>query len=569
MKVTLTFFSTLLFLPFAARAAQVQDPGLKLPYDTTQDLADVVKIFTDSYSTYHAYAFGHDEVAPSSKKPLDPRNGWGATIVDAMSTMASTLPRPYNMPIPFTFQSCVLTRALQTQFNEALDFVQGIDFSKSNTSDTVSVFESTIRYLGGLLSAYELNGQGDKFLVDKAKQLADKLSVAWVQENKIPYNTVDFNTSSPIKEISSIAVAGTLTLEWARLSNYTGDAKYRKLAEGAALAIANNPAPLPGLPAQGIDPSTGQPTWGGGSDSYFEYLIKYAYLSNTNNTAFANAWLTAVDSSIRYLKKTSPIGNHVYLADIDDNGSVRLGRRFSKIYQDGAGGKLLNNQTIVDLALELNDGCWNTYAGDATGIGPEAFAYTTSGCSILGTANGVPTNQQQFYCQHGYYITSSGYIQRPEVLESNFYAWRVTGDRKYLDRARSAVKNFNTYLNISTGGFAGIKDVNNQHTAKDDETQSFWFAEVLKYLYLTFDDPSHISLNDYVFNTEAHPFKLLASPAKSTLGSGQLQPSTTDKFVYKPGSAPEPSPKSNAVGNILNGVRRMSKIRAGHRAHSH
>lgn len=35
------------------------------------------------------YAFGHDEVAPISKTALDPRNGWGATIVDALSTMVS------------------------------------------------------------------------------------------------------------------------------------------------------------------------------------------------------------------------------------------------------------------------------------------------------------------------------------------------------------------------------------------------------------------------------------------------------------------------------------------------
>ncbi|KAH9026209.1 glycoside hydrolase family 47 protein [Lactarius pseudohatsudake] len=538
MKVTLTFFSTLLFLPFAARAAQVQDPGLKLPYDTTRDLASVVEMFTDSYSTYHAYAFGHDEVAPVRKEPVDSRNGWGATIVDAMTTMASTLPRP---PIPFTFQSCVLTRALQTQFDEALDFVREIDFSRSNTPDTVSVFESTVRYVGGLLSAYELNGQGDQFLVDKAKQLADKLSVAWVQENKIPYGSVDFNTSSP----TSISEAGSLTLEWARLSKYTGDDKYRQLAEGAALAIANNPAPFPGLPAQGIDPSTGQPTWGAGSGSYFEYLIKYPRLSNTDDTTFADAWLTAVDSSIKYLKQTSTFGDHVYLADIDDNGSVQpVGSHIACFHAGNwmLGGKLLNNQTIVDLALELNDGCWNTYAGDATGIGPEAFSYATG---LAGTADGVPPDQLQFYRMNGYYILSPIYVQRPEVLESNFYAWRVTGNEKYLHRARIAVNDFYTYLKISTGGFAGISDVMNPNKGITDETQSFWFAEVLKYLYLTFDDPSHISLNDYVFNTEAHPFKLLASPAKSTLGSGQLQPSTTDKFVYKPGSAPEPSPKSN------------------------
>ncbi|KAH8987907.1 glycoside hydrolase [Lactarius akahatsu] len=376
---------------------------------------------------------------------------------------------------------------LTTQFNEALNFVRGVDFSKSNTLDAVSVFESTIRYIGGLLSAYELNGQEDQFLVDKAKQLADKLSAAWVQENKIPYDSVDFNTSSPVKANSSIASAGTLTLEWARLSKYTGDDKYRQLAEGAALKIVNNPAPLPGLPAQGIDPSTGEPvgkyiTWGGGSDSYFEYLIKYAYLSNTGDKTFADAWSTTVDSSIRYLKKTSTVGDHVYLADIDGNGSVRpVGSHLACFHAGNwmLGGKLLNNQTIVDLALQLNEACWNTYAGDATGIGPEAFAYATD---LTGTANDVPPDQLQFYRQHGYYIISSAYVQRPEVLESNFYAWRVTGDQKYLDRARSAVKSFNTYLKISTGGFAGIRDVNNQQTAQDDETQSFWFAEVLKYL---------------------------------------------------------------------------------------
>ena len=27
------------------------------------------------------------------------------------------------------------------------------------------------------------------------------------------------------------------------------------------------------------------------------------------------------------------------------------------------GGKLLKNQTIVEFGLELNEGCWNTYAG--------------------------------------------------------------------------------------------------------------------------------------------------------------------------------------------------------------
>lgn len=70
---------------------------------------------------------------------------------------------------------------------------------------------------------------------------------------------------------------------------------------------------------------------------------------------------------------------------------------------------------------------------------------------------------------------------RPEVLESNFYAWRVTGDAKYLDRAASAINSFNKFLKTNAA-FSGLDDVNNANTARLDTMESFWFAEVLKYL---------------------------------------------------------------------------------------
>ena len=38
-------------------------------------------------------------------------------------------------------------------------------------------------------------------------------------------------------------------------------------------------------------------------------------------------------------------------------------------------------------------------------------------------------------------------------------------------------------------------------------SQSFWLAETLKYFYLVFAAPDVISLDEYVFNTEAHPLK--------------------------------------------------------------
>jgi len=39
--------------------------------------------------------------------------------------------------------------------------------------------------------------------------------------------------------------------------------------------------------------------------------------------------------------------------------------------------------------------------------------------------------------------------------------------------------------------------------------ESFWLGETLKYFYLIFAEPDLVSLDEWVFNTEAHPFKRL------------------------------------------------------------
>jgi mannosyl-oligosaccharide alpha-1,2-mannosidase len=112
------------------------------------------------------------------------------------------------------------------------------------------------------------------------------------------------------------------------LTKHTGNDTYRQLAEKAVKAVMALTPPLPGLPAQTIDPSTGAfvdkyvvslalainfysithlgcQTWGGGSDSYLEYMIKYPRLTNTNDTSFVTAWKTAVDTSITTLLRVS------------------------------------------------------------------------------------------------------------------------------------------------------------------------------------------------------------------------------------------------------------------------
>ena len=45
---------------------------------------------------------------------------------------------------------------------------------------------------------------------------------------------------------------------------------------------------------------------------------------------------------------------------------------------------------------------------------------------------------------------------------------------------------------------------------RDDVTQSFFFAETLKYFYLIFADADVVHLDEWVFNTEAHPLRVRA-----------------------------------------------------------
>ena len=73
---------------------------------------------------------------------------------------------------------------------------------------------------------------------------------------------------------------------------------------------------------------------------------------------------------------------------------------------------------------------------------------------------------------------------RPEVLESNFYAWRVSGDPKYVANAQVALKSFQNHLPVpnGVGGVGGLFDVNNIQSGHFDDAESFFYAEVMKYL---------------------------------------------------------------------------------------
>lgn len=68
---------------------------------------------------------------------------------------------------------------------------------------------------------------------------------------------------------------------------------------------------------------------------------------------------------------------------------------------------------------------------------------------------------------------------------------------------------FEAILNATSAkyGHSAIYDVTQTESLQSDEMESFWLAETLKYFYLLFSTPDTISLDEWVLNTEAHPFK--------------------------------------------------------------
>lgn len=173
---------------------------------------------------------------------------------------------------------------------------------------------------------------------------------------------------------------------------------------------------------------------------------------------------------------------------------------------------MLGESKYTDFGLALVSACEDTYASTLTKIGPEGFAW-----AVGKNTSTVPADQAAFYERTGFYITSSYYVLRPEVLESFYYAYRATGDRKYQDWAWNAFVAINATTRVGSG-FSEISDVNAPHGGSFlDFQDSFLFAEVLKYSYLihapdAIYQVNHQGKNEWVFNTEAHPFKVAGTP---------------------------------------------------------
>jgi hypothetical protein len=101
-------------------------------------------------------------------------------------------------------------------------------------------------------------------------------------------------------------------------------------------------------------------------------------------------------------------------------------------------------------------------------------------------------------------VTSPEYPLRPEIVESTWYLYRLTGDARYRTMGKVLFEDFVHYCRTDAG-YAALKDVETKEQA--DDMESFVLAETFKYFYLLFAPPSTLDLDHEVLNTEAHPLR--------------------------------------------------------------
>jgi len=470
---------------------------------------EIRKAMRASYGAYEKYAFGFDELQPKSLRGSNNQGGVSASVIDAIDTLKiMNLEEEYE-------------RARAHILN---DETSGIEKLASARLDRgVSVFETNIRVLGGLLSIYDLTSD-EKFL-ERAVQVANAIAPAFETKSGIPYTMINPLTKrgecfSFYQNSAVLADAGTLQLEFFTLADRTKNRKWYEYAKKAMDVILSykpvNPnsisTPL-GLYPLFINPSTGKFTSdhsyaiGALGDSFYEYLIKAwrAFPNAQKRSRYRVEFDNSMDSVLKFMVSKFPKltwqGTSKQLYDAWFLNDLKNGRQILKMdhlvcFISGAlvlGAEHASEEEIAKEYLALAEHtttlCRDFYRAQVSGLSPDVVVASSDSGTMYGTHN-----------QN---------IQRPETVEAIFYMYRKTGDEKYRNWAWEIFQSMRETYATDTG-WTGIRDVRNKASPqnRDDITQTFFFAETLKYLYLTFGSSDEIDLSEWVFNTEAHPMKV-------------------------------------------------------------
>ena len=408
-----------------------------------------------AWRNYRKHAWGKDEIKPISGAfssfPLK-NHHLGLSLIEALDTL--------------------WIMELDEEFREGVEWVKAnLDF---DVDGDVSVFETNIRLVGGLLSAWHCSG--DPVLLAKARDLADRLLRAFAASPLgIPHRYVNLKTGAVRGAVTNPAETGTLIAEFGVLSPATGDPRYFNAAKRALVSMFERRSKI-GLLADAMDCMTGEwksnrATIGPPSDSYYEYLWDgWDLFRDRDCLAMYRACTAAI------LKhQTVRRGGDLWFVNVDFETGKRLDWKQDELGSFYGGLLAQGGERRIGAAYTRSF----ARLQDRFGVLPEE----------IDVATGKPT-----------YVTNS---LRPELADAAFNLWLI--DRR--DEWRQIIRRH--YLNMkrfnrARYGYADLADVTSSPKKQADHCPGYWWSEQMKYYYLAFADARRVDYRRLYLSTEGN-----------------------------------------------------------------
>jgi len=305
------------------------------------------------------------------------------------------------------------------------------------------------------------------------------------------------------------AGAGSLVLEFTTLSRLSGDPVFELAAKRAFDAIWRRRSPI-GLVGAGVDAESGSWTGansgiGAGVDSFYEY-------------AFKSYVLLAGDD------------DESYFLDVWEKARAALERHV--LVREPV---TWWNNVHVNTGAGIQGGAWidslgGFFAGTLSGAGStssqdDALELAVQGnlvyAALWNRYNALPErfNTRLSTIEGGL----TWYPGRPEFIESTYLLYQATKDPFWLHVGEMVMRDLKRRC-WAVCGWAGLQDVRTGQ--RQDRMESFWLSETWKYLFLLFDhdNPLHKLDVPWVFTTEGHPIIIPRSSTTTTLSSRSPPP---------------------------------------------
>lgn len=359
---------------------------------------------------------------------------------------------------------------LDKEFNDGVEWIKAeLDF---DVDGEVSVFETIIRLVGGLLSAW--HACGDPVLLAKAKDLSDRLLPSFTASPLgLPHRYINLKTGKLRGPETNPAEIGSCITEFGILSKATGDPRYFDAAKKAMVSMYNRRSKL-GLLADKIDCMTGEwkskrATIGPPSDSYYEYLWDaWQLFGDVECLAMYRTCTTAI------LKHQQAILNgKLWFVDVDFETGERINWEQDELSSFYGG---LLAQSGDRRVGEAYTRAWDSVA-DTFGILPEGYNPETG-------ATSYKTNDL-----------------RPELADAAFNHWLIDGREEWRHMVAKHYRAMKRW-NKAQFGYAVMKDVTTKTQA--DHCPGYWWSEQMKYYWLIFADCRRFDYKKNYLSTEGN-----------------------------------------------------------------